>query len=92
MLTQACRLLVKQDRRPEFHGRIAAPVWKTPGIAAEQLAVCAGPVLLVVGRVDSRNPAAENLLIGLDAASGRQLWKSDSYLRPLWRAESAQRS
>jgi len=76
LMTQACRLLVERDKRPEFHGQIAAPVWKTQGIAAEQLAACAAPVLLVVGHAPAA-PAAENLLFALDAASGRQLWKSD---------------
>ena len=76
MMTQACRLLVERDHRPGFHGRIAAPVWKSPGVAAEQLAACAGPVLLVIGH-DPAASSAENRLVGLDAASGRQLWKSD---------------
>jgi outer membrane protein assembly factor BamB len=75
-MTQACRLLVTHDQRPGFHGQIAAPVWKTPGIAAQQLAVCAGPVLLVVGHATAAS-TGENVLIGFDAASGRQLWKSD---------------
>jgi outer membrane protein assembly factor BamB len=75
IVTQACRLLVEHDKRPRFDGRIAAPLWKAPGIAVEQLAACAAPVLLVVGQSTAASTAG-NRLFALDAASGRQLWKS----------------